>query len=115
MAEDRRENMKRASAVFEDIWQRNENKVVAVDLDHIFSRNGLIVEKLDPSGRQVLCTLDFQYSCAVSHGTYLCIECSGTHRSLGVHISFVRSCTMDTWSDQQLAMMKVSSLLFFTT
>ena len=28
------------------------------------------------------------------------------HRGLGVHISFVRSVTMDSWSDAQIAMMK---------
>mmetsp|Transcript_24420 Transcript_24420/g.36565 ORF Transcript_24420/g.36565 Transcript_24420/m.36565 type:complete len:405 (-) Transcript_24420:153-1367(-) len=43
---------------------------------------------------------------SVSMGTLICLECSGTHRSLGVHISFVRSVTMDSWSPQQLKIMK---------
>jgi hypothetical protein len=43
---------------------------------------------------------------SVSFGTIFCLECSGVHRSLGVHISFVRSIAMGSWTDQQLALMK---------
>lgn len=43
---------------------------------------------------------------SVSFGNVFCLECSGVHRSLGVHISFVRSIAMDSWTDAQLALMK---------
>jgi ADP-ribosylation factor GTPase-activating protein 2/3 len=41
--------------------------------------------------------------CSVPFGVLLCLDCAGLHRGLGVHISLVRSATMDKWSQEQLA------------
>ncbi|GAA5982261.1 hypothetical protein JCM11641_006242 [Rhodosporidiobolus odoratus] len=44
--------------------------------------------------------------CTLSYGISLCLACSGTHRSLGTHLSFVRSLTMDKWTPAQVDRMK---------
>ncbi|GLB34062.1 putative arfGap-domain-containing protein [Lyophyllum shimeji] len=44
---------------------------------------------------------------SLSFAVFLCLQCAGTHRGFGVHISFVRSVSMDTWQDEQIRRMQL--------
>jgi len=39
---------------------------------------------------------------SVNQGTTLCMECAGVHRSLGTHISRVKSLALDSWSPEEV-------------
>ncbi|KAH9948410.1 ArfGap-domain-containing protein [Amylocystis lapponica] len=43
---------------------------------------------------------------SISFAVFICLQCAGTHRGFGVHISFVRSVSMDTWQEEQIKRMQ---------
>lgn len=46
---------------------------------------------------------------SATYGVLICFECAGRHRSMGTHLSFVRSTTLDVWKHSDLARMLASS------
>lgn len=49
------------------------------------------------------CERENPYWVSVNNGVFICIECAGIHRGLGVKVSFIRSITLDVWNYQQLS------------
>ncbi|KAI0774478.1 hypothetical protein C8Q74DRAFT_1270336 [Fomes fomentarius] len=44
---------------------------------------------------------------SLSFAVFLCLQCAGVHRGFGVHVSFVRSVSMDTWQEEQVKRMQI--------
>ena len=41
---------------------------------------------------------------SINLGLFICLNCSGIHRSLGTHVSKVRSTTLDQWEPELIAL-----------
>lgn len=43
---------------------------------------------------------------SVNHGVFVCIRCSGMHRSIGSHVTKVKSTNLDKWTLAEIAVMR---------
>ncbi|KAK5000976.1 ADP-ribosylation factor GTPase-activating protein gcs1 [Elasticomyces elasticus] len=63
------------------------------------------IQKTNENNRCVDCNAPSPQWASPKFGVFMCLTCSGVHRGLGVHISFVRSITMDSFKIQEVQRM----------
>uniref|UniRef100_A0A670YXL6 Arf-GAP with coiled-coil, ANK repeat and PH domain-containing protein n=1 Tax=Pseudonaja textilis TaxID=8673 RepID=A0A670YXL6_PSETE len=71
--------------------------------EHVVDR----VQRLEGNAQCCDCREAAPEWASINLGITLCIECSGIHRSLGVHFSKVRSLTLDAWEPELVKLMTV--------
>lgn len=62
--------------------------------------------KVPGNNKCIDCDAPYPQWASANVGVFMCLECSGVHRGLGVQVSFVRSCTMDKWTPGQVRRME---------
>ncbi|CAK4032939.1 ADP-ribosylation factor GTPase-activating GCS1 [Lecanosticta acicola] len=65
------------------------------------------ISKTNENNRCVDCGAPSPQWASPKFGIFFCLACSGIHRSLGVHISFVRSVTMDAFKTAEVKRMEL--------
>ncbi|KKZ68515.1 hypothetical protein EMCG_05799 [[Emmonsia] crescens] len=66
----------------------------------------LLIQKIKGNDRCCDCGAPSPQWASPKFGTFICLNCAGTHRGLGVHISFVRSITMDAFKLAEIQRME---------
>lgn len=74
------------------------------DSDNVSGAQHKLAEFISESGNMLCadCGTPDPKWVSVSFGAFICIKCSGAHRSLGVHISKVLSVNLDEWTHEEV-------------
>ncbi|TPP60100.1 Arf-GAP with coiled-coil ANK repeat and PH domain-containing protein 2 [Fasciola gigantica] len=78
------------------------------DYDRLRSQGGIILwREPDLAGNRQCadCSVEEASWASINLGVTLCTQCAAAHRGLGVHISKIRSLTLDNWEPEQLHVM----------
>jgi len=65
----------------------------------------LALSKLPQNSTCADCGSDDSEWASTNLGTFICLQCSGVHRSFGTHISQIRSVRLDKWNQSQVNFM----------